>query len=194
MFGLCSGFFHSLFSAPEYQVLVLGLDDSGKTTIVEKAKQLFMGIPAPPPEKARPTIGLNIGRIRVDGMKLVLWDLGGKHALRAIWEKYYPDAHALIYVIDVANPDRFSESFAELERLLANPDACQIPVLVVANKIDVTTHDSSVLNTVHSRALGCFRISRLCLFHPMSGLSTEGVREGLCFLANNLRSRSASLP
>jgi len=34
--------------------------------------------------------------------------------LRSIWEKYYEEAHALIYLIDAACPTRFEDSKSAL--------------------------------------------------------------------------------
>nr|DAD18829.1 TPA_asm: hypothetical protein HUJ06_020292 [Nelumbo nucifera] len=34
--------------------------------------------------------------------------------LRTIWEKYYEEAHAIIYVIDAACPSRFEDSKSTL--------------------------------------------------------------------------------
>lgn len=34
--------------------------------------------------------------------------------LRSIWEKYYEEAHAVVYVIDAASPSRFEDSKSAL--------------------------------------------------------------------------------
>ena len=31
---------------------------------------------------------------------LILWDLGGQAGLRSIWDKYYAESHAILYVVD----------------------------------------------------------------------------------------------
>ena len=33
-------------------------------------------------------------------MHLIFWDLGGQAGLRSIWDKYYAETNALIYLID----------------------------------------------------------------------------------------------
>ena len=134
MFSLIAGFWQALFRKVEFQVLILGLDGAGKTTLLEQMKAIFLGLL--PASKIPPTVGLNIGRMQVNRAKLILWDLGGQTSLRAIWEKYYAEAHGLIYVVDASDPDRFEESRAVLQQLLSHPDLTGIPLLVFANKQD----------------------------------------------------------
>lgn len=31
---------------------------------------------------------------------LIVWDLGGQAGLRSIWDKYYAESHAILYVVD----------------------------------------------------------------------------------------------
>lgn len=31
---------------------------------------------------------------------LIFWDLGGQAGLRSIWDKYYAESHAILYVVD----------------------------------------------------------------------------------------------
>lgn len=52
------------------------------------------------PGKILPTVGLNVGRLQAYGHSLVIWDLGGQAGLQGIWDKYYAESHAVIYVVD----------------------------------------------------------------------------------------------
>lgn len=42
--------------------------------------------------------------------RLVFWDLGGQSSLHSLWNKYYEEAHGVIYVIDSADKERLSQS------------------------------------------------------------------------------------
>ena len=53
-----------------------------------------------------PTVGLNVGRVEAHHAQLLFWDLGGQAGLRTIWDKYYAEAHALLYVVDATRPSR----------------------------------------------------------------------------------------
>jgi len=55
-------------------------------------------------------VGLNIGTIDVQGVRLNFWDLGGQQELQSLWDKYYQESHGVIYVIDSNDRDRMDES------------------------------------------------------------------------------------
>jgi ADP-ribosylation factor related protein 1 len=62
MFSLMSGFYTYLFQKPTYKILLCGIDNAGKTTILEQIKamhnQKSMNL-----AKIPPTIGLNIAKL-----------------------------------------------------------------------------------------------------------------------------------
>lgn len=39
------------------------------------------------PNRITTTVGLNIGKIDVDGVRLNFWDLGGQQELQSLWDK-----------------------------------------------------------------------------------------------------------
>ncbi|XP_048127489.1 ADP-ribosylation factor-related protein 1 isoform X1 [Rhodamnia argentea] len=134
MFSLLYGLWKYLFTKTEFHVLILGIDKAGKTTFLEKLKSIYLNMESLPPDRIVPTVGLNIGRIEVSNTKLVFWDLGGQPGLRSIWEKYYEEAHAVVFVIDAASPSRFEDSKSSLEKVLRNDDLQGAPLLILANK------------------------------------------------------------
>ncbi|KAI3432083.1 uncharacterized protein J3R85_007466 [Psidium guajava] len=137
MFSLFYGLWKYLFTKTEFHVLILGIDKAGKTTFLEKLKSIYLNTESLPPDRIVPTVGLNIGRIEVSNTKLVFWDLGGQPGLRSIWEKYYEEAHAVVFVIDAASPSRFEDSKSSLEKVLRNDDLQGAPLLILANKQDL---------------------------------------------------------
>ncbi|KAG5558542.1 hypothetical protein RHGRI_008474 [Rhododendron griersonianum] len=121
-------------SKTEFRVLILGIDKAGKTTLLEKLKAHYSNLEGLPPDRIVPTVGLNIGRVEVLNSKLVFWDLGGQLGLRSIWEKYYEEAHAVVFVVDAACPLRFEDSKSALEKVLRHEDLRGAPLLILANK------------------------------------------------------------
>ncbi|EMS63627.1 ADP-ribosylation factor-like protein 1 [Triticum urartu] len=121
----------------EFRVLILGVDKAGKTTLLEKLKSIYLKGEGLPHDRIGPTVGLNIGRIEDANVKLVFWDLGGQPGLRTIWEKYYDEAHAIVYVIDSASASTFEDAKSALEKVLRHEDLQEAPLLVFANKQDL---------------------------------------------------------
>lgn len=48
----------------------------------------------------------------------MFWDLGGQIRMRSIWDKYYAEANAMIFVIDSADSDRLEEARTAFGTLL----------------------------------------------------------------------------
>mmetsp|Transcript_1771 Transcript_1771/g.4051 ORF Transcript_1771/g.4051 Transcript_1771/m.4051 type:complete len:208 (+) Transcript_1771:292-915(+) len=148
MFSLVSGLLQQYFEKREVRFLMIGLDGAGKTSLLERTKLCFNNRHNPINaadtkefehrlQKVSPTVGLNIGRLEIKGTKVIMWDLGGQESLRGIWDKYFPDASGIVWVIDSTNPDRMEEAKQTLQGVLQTPDLDGVPLLVFANKSDL---------------------------------------------------------
>ena len=66
----------------EVRVLVLGLDNAGKTTVLKK----FNGEDI---STISPTLGFSIKTLEYKGFKLNVWDIGGQQTIRSYWRNYF---------------------------------------------------------------------------------------------------------
>ncbi|XP_005755386.1 ADP-ribosylation factor-related protein 1 [Pundamilia nyererei] len=88
MYTLLSGLYKYMFQKDEYCVLILGLDNAGKTTFLEQTKTKFSkNYKGMTLSKITTTVGLNIGTIDVGKARLMFWDLGGQEELQSLWDK-----------------------------------------------------------------------------------------------------------
>lgn len=179
------GLWKYLFSKSEFHVLILGIDKAGKTTLLEKLKTLYSDIEGLPPDRIVPTVGLNIGRVEAHKSKLIFWDLGGQLGLRTIWEKYYEEAHAVLYVVDSVSKTRFEDTKSTLEKVLRHPDLQGAPVLIFANKQDLA-------GAVNAEELSQFldikeQNGRLTRVQGISAYEGSGIQEGVLWLVENMR-------
>lgn len=137
MLSLISGFWNQIFDRPSLHVLVIGLDHAGKTTILEKIKSKFSTVSGLPPGKIPPTIGMNIAKIQLKGSRVIFWDLGGQKKMRSMWERYYAEANAIIFVVDSADLVRLEEAKLSFDSVCDNDWLSDVPVITIANKQDL---------------------------------------------------------
>uniref|UniRef100_A0A8C6UW11 ADP-ribosylation factor-like protein 6 n=1 Tax=Neogobius melanostomus TaxID=47308 RepID=A0A8C6UW11_9GOBI len=112
------------------QVLIIGLDSSGKTTLLT---HLLTGQPM----ATSPTIGFNVGTLDLDKKhSLTLWDVGGQKALRNNWKYYLDEVQALVFVVDSTDKERLPEAAKALKHILTDKVE-GVPLMVLANKKDL---------------------------------------------------------
>ena len=113
-------------------VLLMGLDDSGKTTL--SALLAYGDVVSPPPS------GLfDDTAVRVGGRALLVRELGGRFRFREDWPGLFDGARAVVWVVDSRDRGRIVESREELDKVLSHPLIEELPVLVVLNKRDART-------------------------------------------------------
>ncbi|MBN3295032.1 ARL9 protein, partial [Amia calva] len=111
------------------QVLVLGLDGAGKTSVLHC---LATGTVK---RSVSPTEGFNAVCINKEDMQIEFLEIGGSEKLRTYWNMYLGKAQVLVFVVDSADPDRFPLAKTHLHGLIKN-DSC-LPLVVLVNKQDL---------------------------------------------------------
>ncbi|KAK2809325.1 hypothetical protein FQN50_003967 [Emmonsiellopsis sp. PD_5] len=114
----------------EMRVLMLGLDNAGKTTIVKRIMDEDV-------TTVSPTLGFIIKSIDFQGYKLNIWDVGGQKTLRSYWRNYFEKTDALIWVVDATDRLRIEDCREELAGLLLEERLVGASLLVFLNKTDV---------------------------------------------------------
>lgn len=195
MYTLLSGLYRHLTQKDDYFILILGLDNAGKTTFLESAKTKFTaeykGIN---PNKITSTVGLNIGKIDVKGIRLNFWDLGGQEELQALWDKYYSECHGIIYTVDSNDRARVQESKRSFDTMISNPNLKGVPLLLIANKQDIEecmgVREVKPIFQDNAESIG----KRDCMVLPTSGLTGDGVEEGIDWLVGCVKRNDVIRP
>lgn len=126
----------------EVRILMLGLDNSGKTTILY---HLQIGEVV----STIPTIGFNVETVQFKNIKFQVWDLGGQTSIRPYWRCYYANTQAVIFVVDSSDRERLPISKAELLAMLSEDELQEAKLLVFANKQVGSFVDSLICASHH---------------------------------------------
>lgn len=153
----------SLRQTKPVKILALGLDYSGKSSLLLQAKlgEVVTSIP---------TIGFNVETVSYKNIILHSWDVGGRDKIRPLLRYYYQDTKAIIFVVDSSDEERLPEAERELMSLLSESELEGVPVAVALNKWDLPRH---MLSEKIQQALGLqeVRKSRPCESFCISSIS-----------------------
>lgn len=131
MGSILSRVFGSMFGKKEARVLILGLDNAGKTTLLYRLHSPNAVV------RTAPTIGFNVETLTVGNISMQAWDLGGQSSLRPYWRCYVAGTNAVIYVVDSCDRERLGTTKMELLSLLEEEELKDAVLLVLANKQDM---------------------------------------------------------
>lgn len=130
-------------SSPQaINILLVGLDGAGKTTIAQALSR--EPVDAPPPTLGFRRIQLSTSSITTSGSAtrpVCVFEVGGARDIRAIWRNYVADCHAVVFAVDAAaGIARCVEARLCLHALLHQQHQLHgKPLLVLANKQDVNS-------------------------------------------------------
>uniref|UniRef100_A0A3Q3EG32 ADP-ribosylation factor-related protein 1 n=1 Tax=Labrus bergylta TaxID=56723 RepID=A0A3Q3EG32_9LABR len=179
MYTLLSGLYKYMFQKDEYCVLILGLDNAGKTLLILSVDLKKSKIRCSSCCSLTFLCLLTVGTIDVGKARLMFWDLGGQDELQSLWDKYYAESHGVIYVIDSTDEERLSESKEAFEKMISSEVLEGVPLLVLANKQDVpnclSVPDIKTAFSDSAPKIG----KRDCLVQPCTALTGDGVNEGI---------------
>ncbi|KAJ8198467.1 hypothetical protein LV164_004958 [Aspergillus fumigatus] len=129
MGGSLSRLWSFFWTKKEIRILILGLDNAGKTTLLYRLKigEVVTTIP---------TIGFNVESVTYRNLNFNVWDLGGQTSIRPYWRCYYANTAAVIFVIDSTDIERLGTAADELAAMLNEEELRDAALLVFANKQD----------------------------------------------------------
>eukprot|EP00898_Chlorokybus_atmophyticus_P006662 jgi/Chlat1/6998/Chrsp56S06655 len=188
-------------------VLLVGLDNGGKSTIVARIRpaapakapvtttNMLDGgggggdvnghvVPSVPPTVA-PTVGFAVEKFALGKFRLTVMDMSGQQMYLQLWQCYYADVQAVIFVVDATDKSRFFEAKALLHSVISHPDVGGIPLLVIANKMDLV-HATPAAQV--QEALELHKITdREWHLSAASALTGQGLEEGLQWVLKRIR-------
>ena len=163
-------------SRNNFKIIILGIQNAGKTTILYRLAigQLI---------KTTPTIGSNVEEISYNNIKLQAWDLGGQESTRSLWNVYYVNTDAIIYVIDT-HDENYDDSKSQFYKLLENETLKNAVILIYANKQDLPGA-KNVADIIQIYGLDTIK-DHIWHIQPCSAQTGEGLITGMKWLSDQL--------
>ncbi|GMS84516.1 hypothetical protein PENTCL1PPCAC_6691, partial [Pristionchus entomophagus] len=168
----------------EMRVLILGLDNAGKTTIMKR----LLGEET---SDIEPTLGFNISTVEVDGFTLNLWDVGGQRSLRSYWRNYFEQTDALVWVVDSGDTTRLNMCKDELRSLLGEERLAGASLLILANKQDLPSalDSKEIAKTLDLESIE----SHHWRIFPVSAVSGHNLLQSFKWVTDDVASRVFNL-
>lgn len=94
MGALISSLLESLFQK-HLELIIVGLDNAGKSSLVSVLAQGAAG-------ETAPTVGLQVHQFKKGNLSMKAWDLGGQAAYRSEWARYARGVDVIVFVVSVA--------------------------------------------------------------------------------------------
>ncbi|OAL49595.1 ADP-ribosylation factor-like protein-like protein 1 [Pyrenochaeta sp. DS3sAY3a] len=177
MGGYFSKLGNLVWGKKEIRILILGLDNAGKTTLLYRLKigEVVTTIP---------TIGFNVESVQYGKLNFNVWDLGGQTSIRPYWRCYYANTAAVIFVIDSTDIERLTTASEELRAMLNEEELRDAALLVFANKQDQPGAKGAG-EISEALKLGELK-DRNWSIVACSAVDGRGVQEGMDWLSNNV--------
>uniref|UniRef100_A0A7S3E3U2 Uncharacterized protein n=1 Tax=Chloropicon laureae TaxID=464258 RepID=A0A7S3E3U2_9CHLO len=160
LFSVFLDWLRSLFFKKEMELSLIGLQNAGKTSLVNVIATGGFD------EDMIPTVGFNMRKVTKGAVTIKLWDLGGQPRFRSMWERYCRGVNCVVYVVDSADHENVEIAKSELHDLLSKPTVSGIPLLVLGNKNDLPGAYSTSelierlnLKNFQNREVCCYSIS-----------------------------------
>lgn len=125
------------------KILIMGLDNSGKTSIIYTLEQNFANF-----YSLKPTVSFTVREdFKILGLPIKLWDLGGQKQYR---DEYlskkgfiFGETNLIYFVIDVQDPKRYSEAIEYLQSTIEFLEKIGLPpvLIVMFHKVDPEIKD-----------------------------------------------------
>ncbi|MFX1346069.1 MAG: ADP-ribosylation factor-like protein, partial [Promethearchaeota archaeon] len=168
-----------IFEQKEARVLIFGLSQSGKTTIIKTRRKSVS-------KTTFPTINVDISKIIVNNVSMLTYDIPGKYKAKEIWKPYLKNQDGLIFVLDVTDTIRFSYARELLHEIAGKPELSDLPLLILFNKTDRKQSDLKMLE----EAMGVKDLgNRPLKSYLTSGIMNKNIDEAFNWLSLKIAER-----
>lgn len=163
-------------------IIICGLDNSGKTTIVN-----YMKPEDQRSENIAATVGYNVDKFTKEKVEFTAFDMGGAQKFRGLWESYYSNIDGVVFVVDSIDSLRMCVVKDELQQMLRHADLkdTKTPFVFFANKMDLPGAKTPMELTQ------ILELNSVMGDHPMNifasnALKGSGIGDGMAWLQTTM--------
>ncbi|MFW9778607.1 MAG: Rab family GTPase [Candidatus Heimdallarchaeota archaeon] len=172
------------------KIVLIGDGGVGKTAIRER--YLGKGFKA----QYLLTIGADFAmrddNINSQAVRFQIWDLAGQQRFDAVREVYYKGSVGALLVYDVTRPDSYFNTPKWINELWSNNGRGRVPIVVVANKIDMRELSDDTVSSEQGRIF-TERLTKLtapegftCHFIETSAKTGVNIQAAFALLGSNI--------
>lgn len=122
------------------KIVFFGLDQAGKTSLIRFIKRKEPLVALKEKLDARPTVGVDMSRIKFQELPIVLTELGGQRVFREAYakdlEKYFSETQLAVFVVDCLNLKRLQEAIEFLKVVYPFLNTNHILLRIAIHKAD----------------------------------------------------------
>ncbi|MBN2152547.1 MAG: GTP-binding protein [Candidatus Lokiarchaeota archaeon] len=178
------GLYHSfpaevnVFKQKERKIFMFGISKAGKTTILHALQNRQH-------KELQPTIFMDISKVLIpnSNVSIMVYDAPGQIKYREMWVPSLVGQDGLVFVVDVADKERFEEAKAILHEIALKPQTKGLPLLLLFNKIDLKKPKvKDLIKVLDLGGLG----ARPVRYFETSAITGEGILEAFDWFGKEL--------
>ena len=162
-----------------FSVVLVGLDATGKTTLISSLKNST--------DEVFPTAGFKIDYLNIPKIPkpILVYDCSGASLHRNNWKTFYRYVDAIMFFIDVTDVGRLKYAKEQLEELLKNQTVSQrkLPICIMLNKCDKAHQAKEIFYQALELEMLQKQYQNKMYLKETSGFTKEGAED--CFLWTN---------
>ncbi|MFX1436481.1 MAG: PAS domain S-box protein [Promethearchaeota archaeon] len=173
-----------VYEHKDAKILVYGISYAGKTTLINYLKNNM-------PKKTLPTTYMDISRIVINNLSMLTYDTPGQVKFRNLWKPYLKNQDGLVFVLDIADKEKYEVAQILLHKILNLPQMKDLPLLIIFNKIDLVEPDIEVIK----KEMKVDKIqNRSIEYYLTCGLTGKNVKEAFQWMSLKLSERISATP
>ncbi len=168
----------NVFKQKDRKIFIFGISKAGKTTILHALQNRQF-------KQLQPTMSMDISKLLIPNtnVSIMVYDAPGQIKYREMWVPNLVGQDGLVFVVDVADKERFEEAKAILHEIALKPQTKALPLLLLLNKVDLKKPKvKDLVKTLDLQALG----TRPVRFFETSAITGEGIVEAFEWFGKEL--------